>query len=136
MGCDNCKVQDSTTKDPIMVPLVAVEGQGFRREKTLRGTVITFCAAMLVISILVGVFVWFSYRLQTQTMEKIESINRYWIDFIREYDFENYSYEYSQDGRGLNIIGDGNGVTNYGPEAESESEIDAPEGRQGEGKNG
>jgi hypothetical protein len=33
-----------------------------------------------------------------------------WLWYINQYDFESYSYEYEQDGRGLNIIGDGNGV--------------------------
>jgi hypothetical protein len=34
-----------------------------------------------------------------------------WLDYLNEYDFADY--EYTQDGEGLNIIGDGNGVTGY-----------------------
>ena len=37
--------------------------------------------------------------------------NALWLWYISQYDFE--SYEYSQDGQGINIIGDDNGVT-YG----------------------
>ena len=33
-----------------------------------------------------------------------------WIGFIEQYDFE--TYEYSQDGAGVNIMGSGNGVVN------------------------
>lgn len=39
--------------------------------------------------------------------------NALWLWYISQYDFE--SYEYSQDGQGINIIGDDNGVT-YGSE--------------------
>jgi hypothetical protein len=109
-----------------MVPLYAVESQGYRRERTIRGTVIVFCAALLVIALLVGAFGYYAYNLHIQSMDKVEAINRYWIDYLREYDFEGYSYEYSQDGRGLNIIGDGNGVTTSGPESESNSENENP----------
>ena len=41
--------------------------------------------------------------------------NALWLYEFTQYDFE--TYEYSQDGRGINIIGDGNGV-DYGAAAE------------------
>lgn len=52
-----------------------------------------------------------------------------WLDFLAQYDFE--SYDYTQDGKGVNIIGDSNGVDYYG--AETESAEDDPEEWQGEG---
>ena len=44
--------------------------------------------------------------------------HRYYLNYLSQYDFEStsYEYEYSQDGRGLNIIGDNNEVTSHGAE--------------------
>ncbi|MBR1764451.1 MAG: hypothetical protein IJ746_03555 [Ruminococcus sp.] len=47
------------------------------------------------------------------------------FDFISSYDFE--SYEYDQDGEGVNIVGDSNGVDYYG--SESKNTQDKEEGR-------
>ena len=124
MSCENCNHGENNS--PVTVPLFAVEGQGYRREKTIRGMVIVFCVALLVIALLFGAFGYYAYNLHIQSMDKVEAINRYWIDYLREYDFDGYSYEYSQDGRGLNIIGDGNGVTTYGSEGEGNSENENP----------
>lgn len=130
MSCENCKhihgEQGEVLEAPATVPLYAVESQGYRRERTIRGVVIVFCVALLVIALLFGAFGYYAYNLHIQSMDKVEAINRYWIDYLREYDFEGYSYEYSQDGRGLNIIGDGNGVTTYGPEIEGDPENENP----------
>lgn len=41
-----------------------------------------------------------------------------WLLYINQYDFEDY--EYTQDGTGVNIIGDSNGVGYYGAEVDSE----------------
>lgn len=43
------------------------------------------------------------------------------LDYLAKYDFEStsYDYEYSQDGKGLNIIGDSNEVANYEPKSEN-----------------
>lgn len=136
MSCENCKKEckpiEGTLEEmtsPAMVPLYAVESQGFRRERTIRGTVILFCVALLVISILVGVFGYFAYQLHAQSMEKVEAINRYWLDFLGQYDIEGKYTEYSQDGRGINIIGDSNGVTGYEPETGYTDESYPEEGR-------
>lgn len=136
MSCENCNTGCKPVNDgleelsaPAMVPLSAVDGQGYRRERTLRGTIIVFCVSLVVIVLLFGAFGYYAYNLQIQSMEKIESINRIWIDYLREYDFEGYTYEYSQDGKGFNIIGDGNGVTTYGPEVASDPENEAAQGR-------
>lgn len=36
--------------------------------------------------------------------------NGAWLWYINQYDFESYATEYMQDGHGVNIIGDTNGV--------------------------
>lgn len=130
MSCENCKhihgEQGEVLEAPATVPLYAVESQGYRRERTIRGVVIVFCVALLVIALLFGAFGYYAYKLHIQSMDKVEAINRYWIDYLREYDFEGYTYEYSQDGKGLNIIGDGNGVTTYEPETENNPENENP----------
>ena len=43
-----------------------------------------------------------------------------WLIYINQYDFEDY--EYTQDGTGVNIIGDSNGVDYYGAEVDSQKE--------------
>lgn len=43
-----------------------------------------------------------------------------WLLYINQYDFEDY--EYTQDGTGVNIIGDSNGVDYYGAEVDSPKE--------------
>lgn len=135
MSCENCNhVQAEMREAPATVPLYAVESQGYRRERTIRGVVILFCVAMLVIALLFGAFGYYAYNLHIQSMDKVESINRYWIDYLGEYDFSGDVYEYSQDGRGLNIMGDNNGVEvsgviDDGPETENNGETENTEGR-------
>lgn len=141
MSCENCKNESKSANEaliqsaePITIPLYAVEGNSYRRERTLRGTVIVFCVSLLVIALLMGAFGWFAYRLHIQSLERVESINRHWLDYLSKYDFIGESYEYSQDGRGLNIIGDNNGVdysggVNDGAEIESDGEKENPERR-------
>lgn len=126
MGCENCK---NDCKEPVTVPLYTVEGKDYRREKTFRGTVVVFCAALLIITLIIGVCGIMVYRINNECLEKIDGINKYWIDFLSQYDIENYSYDYTQDGRGINIIGDNNGVTNNGTEADSTETDNAEEGR-------
>ena len=136
-NCTNCKPVDGIVEEltaPAMVPLSVVEGNGYRRERTLRGTVIVFCAALLVIALLVGAFGAFAYKLHIQTLEMVEAINQHWLDYLSEYDFSGESYVYSQDGRGLNIMGDNNGVDyngviDDGPESDTNGETANPEGR-------
>lgn len=41
-----------------------------------------------------------------------------WLIYIGQYDFE--SVDYSQDGQGVNIIGDKNGVSYHGAEVEDQ----------------
>ena len=141
-NCTNCKPVDGIVEEltaPAMVPLSVVEGNGYRRERTLRGTVIVFCVALLVIAMLVGAFGWFAYQLHIQSLARVEAINQRWLDYLSKYDFSGESYEFSQDGRGINVIGSGNGVdynvpldggvNDDGPTSESDGETANPEGR-------
>lgn len=137
-NCNNCKPVEGVLEEmtaPAMVPLYAVEGSGYRRERTLRGTVIVFCVALLVIALLVGAFGAFAYKLHIQSLERVEAINQHWLNYLSEYDFSGESYVYSQDGRGLNIIGDNNGVDysgansgviDDGPESDTDGETENP----------
>lgn len=125
MSCDNCS-HSGEMKEVATVPLYAVESQSYRRERTIRATVIVFCVALLIIALLIGACGVFVYRINRDCLDKIDGINRYWIDYIAQYDFANYSYEYAQDGKGLNIIGDNNEVTNDGTTAESDGQETNP----------
>ena len=58
-------------------------------------------------------------KLQWQE-QKGTSCNVSWLIYINQYDFEDY--EYTQDGTGVNIIGDSNGVGYYGAEVDSQKE--------------
>jgi hypothetical protein len=55
-----------------------------------------------------------------KSQQRLADLNQKWLDYISEYDFADYSY--TQDGKGLNILGDGNGVEWYEPAFESESQ--------------
>lgn len=48
--------------------------------------------------------------------------HKYYLNYLSQYDFEStsYEYEYSQDGEGLNIIGDNNEVTSHGAESKNQ----------------
>lgn len=123
MECNNCEHQHDKT--PAQVPLFAVEGQSYRSNKTMRYMVTVFCVSLLIVAIVIGLCGVVVYRMNRDCLDKVEAINAYWLDFVGQYDFEGDTY--AQDSRGINIIGDGNGVTDYGPEA-SYSENDE-EGR-------
>ena len=69
-----------------MIPYFAHEGIMSRMERTIR---------RLWIALIVAICLMFT-------------TNAIWLWTFTQYDFE--TYEYSQDGRGINIIGDGNGV--------------------------
>lgn len=86
----------------LTVPYIVFEGTQVRHERTLK---------RLVAIIIVAIALLFAS-------------NAIWLWAWMQYDYvaEDYSYEYSQDGQGINIIGDRNGVLNIEPESESKSE--------------
>ena len=51
------------------------------------------------------------------TIILLVATNVTWLVYISQYDFE--SYDYAQDGTGVNIIGDRNGVSYNGTEVEN-----------------
>lgn len=118
MDCQNC--EHNNDKTPVTVPLFAVEGQNYRANRTMRYMVTVFCVALLIIAIVIGLCGMVVYRTNRDCLDKVEAINAYWLDFISQHDFECDSY--TQDGRGINIIGDGNGVTDYGTKADCEED--------------
>lgn len=80
--------------NPETIPYFAHEGILTRMERTVRRLWI----ALIVVTCLMF------------------ATNVLWLYVFMQYDFE--TYEYSQDGRGINIIGNENGV-DYGSEIES-----------------
>ena len=92
----------------MVVPYIVYEGSQARHERTIK---------RLVIIIIIAISMLFA-------------TNAIWIYMWSQYDtVVDYDYDYSQNGRGINIIGDGNGVDQYGSEIEnqnpSEDEIEA-----------
>lgn len=108
MSCSNCSNTEQAV--PAMVPLYAVEGESFRKNKTMRMMAMMFVVCLVIISIVIGLCGVMVYRSNKDCLEKVEAINQHWLDYLAEYDFSGETYEYSQDGRGLNIMGDNNGV--------------------------
>lgn len=84
------------TKAPENVPYIVYESTQARNERHIK---------RLWVALIVAITAIFA-------------CNAIWIWYINQYDFT--SYEYQQDGQGVNIIGDRNGVTQYGTTAESE----------------
>lgn len=98
---------DSKTQNrPENVPYIVFEAEMARQERHVKRLWIALIAAIVACVLIVGGF----------------------LLYLNQYDFA--SYDYQQDGQGVNIIGDGNGVDYDGPTAESESpqEADGSEG--------
>lgn len=127
MDCNNCEHQNDKT--PVQVPLFAVEGQSYRSNKTMRYMVTVFCVSLLIIAIVIGLCGMVVYRMNRDCLDKVEKINAYWLDFMSQYNFSGDYTDYTQDGRGINIIGDGNGVTGYEPEVSDTQIHDDEKGR-------
>jgi hypothetical protein len=128
MDCNNCNKHDEK-KEPVTVPLFAVEGQNFRANQTSRHLATMFCVSLIIIAIIIGLCGMVVYRMNKDCLEKVDNINRYWIDYFSECDIVGESYDYTQDGRGLNIIGDNNGVTAYESETSDSYTDYSEEGR-------
>ena len=76
------------------VPYIVYESAQVRAERTIK---------RLTVALIISIFLIFVLHVV-------------WLFFISQYNFE--SYEYAQDGEGVNIIGDSNGV-DYGEEAQN-----------------
>lgn len=109
MSCAcNDKQQECNKKEP--VPFWAHEADMARLERTnSRLTVLSIFLAVVCAAL--GALLYFSH---IKSEKALNENNEMWIEMWKEYDFE--SYEYQQDGEGVNIIGDGNGVDYNGTE--------------------
>lgn len=90
----------------IKIPFIVHESEMTRNErdkKRLYAVIICLCIA-LIMSIIIAF------------VDHIE-INNRWLMFLEQYNFE--SYDYSQDGQGVNIIGNENGADYNGATTES-----------------
>ena len=87
---------------PDNVPFIVFEGEIARQERHIKRLWIALIAAIVAIVLIVGGF----------------------LLYLNQYDFASYQ----QDGEGVNIVGDGNGVDFNGPARESapqEKQIDS-----------
>lgn len=83
------KTNIKPTSKPESVPFIVFEGEIARQERNIKRLWIALIAAIFAIVLVVTTFVW----------------------YLNQYDFTSYE----QDGQGVNIIGDGNGVDYDGP---------------------
>lgn len=86
------------------VPYIEHESCVARQE---RNNIRSFVVSIILLVILLT-SIAFCYKTHIDSISQLEKINQQWIDYINQYDFESYTYK--QDGAGVNIIGDGNGV--------------------------
>lgn len=93
MDCKTCK------ESRAVVPYIVHESAMARQERTIK---------RLVIALIVAIVLAFVTNLA-------------WVWYINQYDFQDYEYTYSQDGEGVNIIGDSNGVDYDVPKVDSAS---------------
>jgi hypothetical protein len=96
------------------IPRLVWERDQARATHTIKVMVRLMIVMLVALLATVGAFLWY-----------IHEKDKEWLEFLNQYDFETYDYE--QDGRGVNIIGDSNGVDYYG--AETESAEDEAQGR-------
>lgn len=95
-NCEDCKEK----KAPLNVPYVVHEAEMARSERHIK---------RLWIALVVAVVLMFASNVG-------------WLIYESQFETIGYSYDYSQDGEGTNIIGSDNEVNNNGPEAPSKSE--------------
>lgn len=90
-NCNSCKATKPDYNANQTVPYIVFESAQARYERSEKRHWIAHIISFVVIALVVGFF----------------------LLYLNQYDFEAYSYEYEQDGMGINIIGDSNrGVNN------------------------
>lgn len=87
--CGSCK---GHTPKPDTIPYIVFESSQARNERAVKRFVCLLLVIIFLWACTIGVFVW----------------------YLNQYDFANY--EYSQDGEGVNIMGNENGVDYNVPE--------------------
>lgn len=66
----------------------------------------------LIIVLVVALLLLTGWAVTETVLRHVE--HQEWLDFMSGYDFE--TYDYTQDGQGVNIMGSGNEAIYYGPE--------------------
>ena len=89
MDCNNCNSVSTIT-----MPASAYELEKAKDERTIKRLINTVVAVLILWFATIAVFVW----------------------YLNQYDYSSESVEYSQNGEGVNVIGDQNGVTYNEPE--------------------
>lgn len=89
-------VMDEQEKQVNSVPYIAFEGEQARAERHIKRLWIAFIITVVLMFV----------------------SNVAWLVYISQYDFE--SYAYTQDGQGVNVIGNENGVGQYGTKIDGE----------------
>jgi hypothetical protein len=84
-------------------------------ERTIKRLVRCLCL-LAVVSLALGLLLYLSH---VKAANDLKANNEKWLEVWSQYDFE--SYEYQQDGKGVNIIGNMNGVDYDVPTSESEA---------------
>ena len=102
--CKTCK--ENRVAD---VPYIAHESAMARQERTIK----RLWVALIICAVLLAACVGVCFMLNKNCLDKIESINNEWIDYISQYDFENYAVDVSTDGGGdANYIGSNGDIYN------------------------
>lgn len=91
MDCEKCK------KNPELVPYIAHESAMARNERTVKRLVIAIATSIVLLFLANAAWLWA------------------WL----QYDYESSETVYTQDGEGLNIIGDGNEAEIYGSDSQN-----------------
>lgn len=100
------------------IPRLVWERDQARSTHTIKTLVRLMIVLLVALLTVVGAFLW-----------HLRQKDKEWLAFLEQYDIE--SYDYQQDGRGVNIIGDGNGVDYNGTETESaENDSQGQEGQR------
>ena len=93
MDCNSCREQRRELEP---VPYIVHEKAMARNERLVRRLVSALMAVIVLLVATVGLFVW----------------------YLNQYDYASSSIEYMQDGAGVNIIGNQNGVDYNGTTAD------------------
>lgn len=92
---EQAAVLESKESEVLSVPYIVHEGVMARNERTIKRLLIA-----LVITILL-----------------LFASNAMWLHYISDCDIQ--TFEYTQDGEGVNLVGDGNGVSYNEPESQN-----------------
>lgn len=84
-------------KEVATIPFFVHEYDMARQERTNKRAIIALIIALVIVT---------AFAVAETVLRHVE--HKQWLDYMDEYDF--IGYEYSQDGEGVNIMGDNNGV--------------------------